>query len=100
MDPEKTTVTEEHREDAAEADTSDATRTASEAESAEDESKYPKGFPLVALTLGLCGTTFLIALDNTIIATGTSTNTYDMCTKLSRVSYPQNHFGTFPEGFR
>lgn len=35
----------------------------------EDESKYPGGLPLLFLTLGLCLTTFTIALDNTIIAT-------------------------------
>jgi hypothetical protein len=74
---EKTAVTEEHEEHRAEADASDATRTASDTESVEDESKYPKGFPLIALTLGLCGTTFLIALDNTIIATGMSIATYN-----------------------
>lgn len=36
---------------------------------AEDESKYLKGIPLAILTTGLCLTTFVIALDNTIIAT-------------------------------
>jgi MFS family permease len=35
----------------------------------EDESKYLSGFKLGILTLGLCLTTFVIALDNTIIAT-------------------------------
>lgn len=35
----------------------------------EDESKYLGGFKLGILTLGLCLTTFVIALDNTIIAT-------------------------------
>ncbi|KAF2120820.1 MFS transporter [Lophiotrema nucula] len=35
----------------------------------EDESKYLKGFKLAILSLGLCLTTFVIALDNTIIAT-------------------------------
>jgi fucose permease len=38
-------------------------------EEAEDESKYLTGAKLVILTLGLCLTTFVIALDNTIIAT-------------------------------
>jgi len=38
-------------------------------EEAEDESKYLSGFKLAILTLGLCLTTFVIALDNTIIAT-------------------------------
>lgn len=35
----------------------------------EDESGYLSGFKLGILTLGLCLTTFVIALDNTIIAT-------------------------------
>lgn len=35
----------------------------------EDESKYLSGFKLGILTLGLCLTIFVIALDNTIIAT-------------------------------
>lgn len=35
----------------------------------EDESKYLTGFKLAILTVGLCLTTFVIALDNTIIAT-------------------------------
>lgn len=35
----------------------------------EDESGYLSGFKLALLTLGLCLTTFVIALDNTIIAT-------------------------------
>ncbi|KAL1607653.1 hypothetical protein SLS60_002588 [Paraconiothyrium brasiliense] len=35
----------------------------------EDESKYLSGFKLAILSLGLCLTTFVIALDNTIIAT-------------------------------
>jgi hypothetical protein len=35
----------------------------------EDESRYLSGFKLGILTLGLCLTTFVIALDNTIIAT-------------------------------
>lgn len=36
---------------------------------AEDESKYLTGFKLAILSVGLCLTTFVIALDNTIIAT-------------------------------
>jgi MFS family permease len=36
---------------------------------AEDESKYLSGAKLIILSLGLCLTTFVIALDNTIIAT-------------------------------
>ncbi|RYF44524.1 MAG: MFS transporter [Cytophagaceae bacterium] len=39
------------------------------AEEVEDESKYLSGFKLAILSLGLCLTTFVIALDNTIIAT-------------------------------
>ncbi|CAI6254181.1 unnamed protein product [Periconia digitata] len=35
----------------------------------EDESKYLSGYKLAILSLGLCLTTFVIALDNTIIAT-------------------------------
>jgi fucose permease len=35
----------------------------------EDESKYLSGFKLAILSVGLCLTTFVIALDNTIIAT-------------------------------
>jgi len=35
----------------------------------DDESKYPKAFALGILTFGLCMTTFVVALDNTIIAT-------------------------------
>ncbi|KAL9107727.1 MAG: hypothetical protein Q9227_007442 [Pyrenula ochraceoflavens] len=35
----------------------------------DDESKYPHGFPLWFLTFGLCVSTFVVALDNTIIAT-------------------------------
>ena len=35
----------------------------------EDESKYLKGPALAALTFGLCMATFVVALDNTIIAT-------------------------------
>jgi fucose permease len=38
-------------------------------EEPEDESKYLTGAKLIILSLGLCLTTFVIALDNTIIAT-------------------------------
>jgi len=38
-------------------------------EDQDDESKYLTGLPLIILTMGLCLTTFIIALDNTIIAT-------------------------------
>lgn len=40
-----------------------------EDEEAEDESKYISGLKLWTLSFGLCLTTFVIALDNTIIAT-------------------------------
>jgi hypothetical protein len=48
--------------------------TATEASSAgeageDDESKYPKALPLAILTFGLCLSTFVVALDNTIIGT-------------------------------
>jgi hypothetical protein len=35
----------------------------------DDEPNYPKGGPLTILTFGLCLATFVVALDNTIIAT-------------------------------
>ena len=35
----------------------------------DDESKYPRALPLALLTFGLCMSTFVVALDNTIIAT-------------------------------
>ncbi|KAF1816953.1 MFS transporter [Eremomyces bilateralis CBS 781.70] len=35
----------------------------------EDTSRYVRGLPLILLTAGLCSATFMIALDNTIIAT-------------------------------
>lgn len=35
----------------------------------EDESKYPHGVKLAMLTFGLCAATWVVALDNTIIAT-------------------------------
>lgn len=35
----------------------------------DDESKYPKALPLTLLTFGLCVSIFVVALDNTIIAT-------------------------------
>jgi MFS family permease len=47
--------------------TTDAEATAED--EAEDESKYLSGAKLIILSLGLCLTTFVIALDNTIIAT-------------------------------
>ena len=38
-------------------------------EEEEDESQYPGGYSLAILTFGLCMATFVVALDNTIIAT-------------------------------
>jgi MFS family permease len=49
--------------------TKDASANATEDEEAEDESKYISGLKLWTLSFGLCLTTFVIALDNTIIAT-------------------------------
>ncbi|KKY28642.1 putative mfs transporter [Phaeomoniella chlamydospora] len=49
--------------------TETATTNASSVDEPEDESKYPKGLPLYLLTFGLCLGTFVVALDNTIIAT-------------------------------
>ncbi|KAF2639763.1 MFS transporter [Massarina eburnea CBS 473.64] len=47
----------------------DKAATATEEEEVEDESKYLTGVKLAILSLGLCLVTFMIALDNTIIAT-------------------------------
>lgn len=55
----------------------DRARTASRATEAsnvdeagdDDKSKYPKALPLAVLTFGLCLSTFVVALDNTIIGT-------------------------------
>ncbi|KAK6533759.1 hypothetical protein TWF694_002690 [Orbilia ellipsospora] len=38
-------------------------------EGADDESKYPRGIRLIVLTIGLCLSVFVVALDNSIIAT-------------------------------
>lgn len=47
-----------------------ATEASSVGEAGEDdESKYPTAFPLAILTFGLCLSTFVVALDNTIIGT-------------------------------
>ena len=47
---------------------SGATEASSVGEAGEDdESKYPKALPLAILTFGLCMSTFVVALDNTII---------------------------------
>ncbi|KAI4947737.1 hypothetical protein J4E91_006559 [Alternaria rosae] len=54
----------------------------------EDESKYLHGPKLAILSIGLCLTTFVIALDNTIIATAipkitTVFNSLEDCTRTS-----------------
>ncbi|KAF2995900.1 hypothetical protein E8E13_004900 [Curvularia kusanoi] len=49
--------------------TTDITGGPTDEEEPEDESKYLSGFKLWTLSFGLCLTTFVIALDNTIIAT-------------------------------
>ncbi|KAL1653390.1 hypothetical protein SLS61_003898 [Didymella pomorum] len=51
------------------ATTTDITGAPIEDEEPEDESKYLSGLKLWTLSFGLCLTTFVIALDNTIIAT-------------------------------
>ena len=58
---EKDTETTDVKEDAKKTETSDS--------NADDESKYPGGTKLALLTFGLAMATFVIALDNTIIAT-------------------------------
>ena len=72
-DPEKTTIPNNVSTEPAQNEEekgAEAVRTDSVASSgAEDESKYLVGLPLVFLTIGLSMTTFVIALDNTIIAT-------------------------------
>lgn len=48
----------------------DSTATAStDGTGEDDETKYPKSYKLAILTFGLCLSTFVVALDNTIIAT-------------------------------
>lgn len=49
--------------------TTDITGAPTDEEEPEDESKYLSGLKLWTLSFGLCLTTFVIALDNTIIAT-------------------------------
>lgn len=63
---ERTTTNEPVQKDAT---TTDVTGAPAEDEEAEDESKYISGLKLWTLSFGLCLTTFVIALDNTIIAT-------------------------------
>ena len=58
------TITEVKRTNSTATDDSDAGEPGGE-----DLTKYPKGAALVLLTFGLCLATFVVALDNTIIAT-------------------------------
>ncbi|KAL9109715.1 MAG: hypothetical protein Q9187_008126 [Circinaria calcarea] len=53
--------------DKAENEVNEKEGTAESEEEAEDESKYPGGVALTLLTLGLCLSCFVVALDNTII---------------------------------
>jgi Major Facilitator Superfamily len=64
MAPQEETTTESTRSMSAATGDSDAGQPGED-----DESKYPKGGPLAILTFGLCLATFVVALDNTIIAT-------------------------------
>ena len=64
MERQKETTTESKRSMSAATGDSDAGQPGED-----DESKYPKGGPLAILTFGLCLATFVVALDNTIIAT-------------------------------
>jgi EmrB/QacA subfamily drug resistance transporter len=73
---EKNAVEETGREEDSE-DGNEIVRTASTATAStdggapgeDDETKYPKSYKLAILTFGLCLSTFVVALDNTIIAT-------------------------------
>ena len=64
MEPQEETTTEMKRSMSAATDDSGTGQPGED-----DESKYPKGGPLAILTFGLCLATFVVALDNTIIAT-------------------------------
>lgn len=64
MAPQEETTTESTRSMSAATGDSDAGQPGED-----DESKYPKGGPLAILTFGLCLATFVVALDNTVIAT-------------------------------
>jgi hypothetical protein len=46
----------------------------------DDESKYPTALPLAILTFGLCLSTFVVALDNTIIGMPKRFNCYSAIT--------------------
>lgn len=64
-----TTRASQELDDEKQAAVIDGKEDTSSAEDPEDESKYLTGFKLAILSVGLCLTTFVIALDNTIIAT-------------------------------
>ncbi|KAF3084453.1 hypothetical protein TWF569_006971 [Orbilia oligospora] len=73
-DSEKTAVREEQEEAVEKREdetpiTTDEKATDSTKGDLDDESKYPGGATLAVLTIGLCLSTFVIALDNSIIAT-------------------------------
>ncbi|KAK6528306.1 hypothetical protein TWF281_009550 [Arthrobotrys megalospora] len=73
-DSEKTAVREEQEETTVEKRGEETPITTEEktgesTEEDDDESKYPGGLTLAVLTIGLCLSTFVIALDNSIIAT-------------------------------
>ena len=65
--PEKTSSLKESKEK--DTTTTDIAGAPTDDEEPEDESKYLSGLKLWTLSFGLCLTTFVIALDNTIIAT-------------------------------
>lgn len=64
-----------------------------EEEEVEDESKYLKAFPLAVLTFGLCLSTFVVALDNTIIATAIPriTTVFDSLNDVGWYGKPDTH---------
>ncbi|KAF3933335.1 hypothetical protein ABW19_dt0202467 [Dactylella cylindrospora] len=68
---ERTAVQEKQEKSGEDDETPVKTEEAAEGtvEDEDDESKYPSGLKLTILTIGLCLTTFVIALDNSIIAT-------------------------------
>jgi MFS family permease len=66
---ERSPVTGSNKEIATDQNEGSSQKEGEPTEEPEDESKYLKGYRLAVLSLGLCLTTFVIALDNTIIAT-------------------------------
>jgi len=58
----------------------------------DDESKYPRAFPLAILTFGLCLSTFVVALDNTIIGMlQHSPNLFPIVLMMRSNCDPKNH---------